>query len=221
MSQTHREDRDRGHLGPKLLAGACCVGALAYAVLVGPSMLPPQDVEATNTAGSEETEEPVEEPEAEPELDGPVGHLEVQVSESDRAWVQTLTCTGDLDRDHAACTALAEAAVDFEGDTDSTVEVPELQEEELEEQERAEDEPLEAGVEAGAPEEDAGQEPGSEVLFTEVREGTVCTDTVYGPQEASITGVWEGEDIDTTLSRQGSCEEARWQRLRSLTEELA
>ncbi|MBE3001329.1 hypothetical protein IDM40_21920 [Nocardiopsis sp. HNM0947] len=221
MSQTHREDRNRGPLGTKLLAGACCVGALAYAVLVGPSMLPPQDVEATNTAGSEETEEPVEEPEAEPELEGPVGHLEVQVSELDRAWVQTLTCTGDLDRDHAACTALAEAAVDFEGDTDSTVEVPELQEEELEEQEPAEDAPVEAGVDAGPPEEEAGQEPGTEVLFTEVREGTVCTDTVYGPQEAAITGVWEGEDIDTTLSRQGSCEEARWQRLRSLTEELA
>lgn len=209
MSRTHRKDRNRVPIGTKMLAGSCCVGALTYAVLVGPSMLPPQDVETTSTTDSEEqTEEPVEEPIEERELEAPVGQLEVQVSDRDRAWVQTLNCTGDLERDHAACTSLAEAAEEFEGDSDSTVEVPELQEE-----------PVEAGVDGGGSTE--ASDHGTEVLFTEVRDGTVCTDTVYGPQEATLTGVWEGREIDTSLSRQGSCEEARWQRLRALTEELA
>ncbi|WP_026127208.1 hypothetical protein [Nocardiopsis xinjiangensis] len=210
MSRTHSKNRNRAPLGTKLLAGSCCVGALTYAVLVGPSMLPPQHVETTSTTGTEEpAEEQVEEPAEERELEAPVGRLEVQVSDRDRAWVQTLSCTGDLERDHAACRSLAEAAEEFEGDSDSTVEVPELQEEE----------PVEAGVDGGGPTEDPDR--GTEVLFTEVRDGTVCTDTVYGPQEATLTGVWEGQEIETTLSRQGSCEEARWQRLRALTEELA
>ncbi|GHD36721.1 hypothetical protein [Nocardiopsis kunsanensis] len=209
MSRTHRKERNRVPLGTKLLAGSCCAGALAYAVLVGPSMLPPQDVETTSTTGSEgRAEEPVEEPVEERELEGPVGQLEVRVSDRDRAWVQTLSCTGDLESDHSACRALAETAEEFETDSDSTVEVPELQE----------DEPVEAGVDGGGPTE--APEQGTEVLFTEVRDGTVCTDTVYGPQEATVTGVWEGQEIDTSLSRQGSCEEARWQRLRPLTEEL-
>src|SRR5690625_3083608 len=209
MSRTHRKNRNRVPLGTKLLAGSCCVGALTYAVLVGPSMLPPQDVETTSTAGTEEeTEEPVEEPTEERDLEAPVGQLEVQVSDRDRAWVQTLNCTGDLERDHAACRSLAEAAEEFEGDSDSTIEVPELQEEE----------PVEAGADGSGPTQ--APDHGTEVLFTEVRDGTVCTDAIYGPQEATITGVWEGQEIDTSLSRQGSCEEARWQRLRALTEEL-
>lgn len=210
MSRTHRKNRNRVPLGTKLLAGSCCAGALAYAVLVGPSMLPPQDVETTSTTGTDEqAEEPAEEPVEERDLKGPVGQLKVQVSDRDRAWVRTLDCTGDLERDHAACTSLAEAAEEFESDSDSTVEVPELHEEDQ----------REAGVDGDGPTGPPGH--GTEVLFTEVRDGTVCTDTVYGPQEATLTGVWEGQEIDTALSRKGSCEEARWQRLRALTEDLA
>ncbi|RNL83532.1 hypothetical protein [Halostreptopolyspora alba] len=63
-------------------------------------------------------------------------------------------------------------------------------------------------------------EDGAGDPFTEVDEAAVCTDKVYGPQEAVITGTWEGEEVDTTLSRDDSCEEARWQRLSPLTEPM-
>lgn len=57
--------------------------------------------------------------------------------------------------------------------------------------------------------------------FAEVAEGTICTETSYGRETATITGTWDGEDVETALSRKGSCEEARWQRLRFLTEPFA
>jgi hypothetical protein len=56
--------------------------------------------------------------------------------------------------------------------------------------------------------------------LAEVGEETVCTDTVYGPETAVITGRWNGEDVVTELNRQGSCEEARWQRLQFLAEPI-
>ncbi|GAA3725723.1 subtilase-type protease inhibitor [Salinactinospora qingdaonensis] len=82
---------------------------------------------------------------------------------------------------------------------------------------------------SGAPERDPaacsaladsvrGERAGSP--FDEVPPGAICTDTSYGPERATITGVWNGQRIDTELSRQGSCEEARWQRLTSLTRPL-
>ncbi|MEV2275246.1 hypothetical protein AB0I72_06635 [Nocardiopsis sp. NPDC049922] len=175
MSQKHRDHRNRGTLGTALLAGACCAGAVAYALLAGPALLPAEDVQATaamtpDLVGpvAEDTEQTVE--------TGPVGQLRIQVSDRDRAWVRTLDCTGDLEGDPEACSALAQVA--------------------------------------------AGLDEVSEGLFTEVREGMVCTDQVYGPQHATIAGTWEGQEIETTLSRTGSCEEARWQRLRPLTERL-
>ncbi|MGW5880469.1 hypothetical protein ACWFMI_28425 [Nocardiopsis terrae] len=192
MSHSHSDRRSRGSLGTVLLAGACCAGAAAYAVLVGPSMLPPPDVETTNAASPEVLGSVVEQPE-EADGTGPVGQLRIHVSDRDRAWVQTLNCTGNLAEDPEPCAVMAEAA-----------------------QELAEDPTAD---EVGSGGEDGAGAPGS-LLFTEVREGTVCTDKVYGPQEAAIEGTWEGEEIETTLSRKGSCEEARWQRLRAVTEQL-
>ncbi|WP_159940111.1 MULTISPECIES: hypothetical protein [unclassified Nocardiopsis] len=195
MSPSHRDHRSHGTLGTALLAGACCAGAVAYGLIVAPSMLPPQDVQTT-TAMTAQVGPDTEEPEEQPEQ-GPVGFLQVQVSDRDRAWVQTLSCTGNLEEDSEVCAELARAAEDFHSDTGGTV-----------------------GAGEG---EDTGESDlaGSAMLFTEVREGTVCTDKVYGPQEAAIVGTWEGQEIDTTLTRKGSCEEARWQRLRPLTDQIS
>ncbi|MFC3995342.1 hypothetical protein ACFOVU_05430 [Nocardiopsis sediminis] len=66
--------------------------------------------------------------------------------------------------------------------------------------------------------EDGGD---ADAPFAEVADGAVCTDEEYGPQEAVVTGVWMGEEIDTELNRIGSCEEARWQRLLPVTDPLA
>ncbi|QVQ53741.1 hypothetical protein J4H86_08490 [Spiractinospora alimapuensis] len=52
----------------------------------------------------------------------------------------------------------------------------------------------------------------------EVAEDTICTDTLYGPEAALISGNWDGDEVLTELTRDGSCEEARWQRLSFLTE---
>ncbi|WP_460854960.1 hypothetical protein [Nocardiopsis coralliicola] len=58
-------------------------------------------------------------------------------------------------------------------------------------------------------------------LFDEVPGGAVCEDDrVYGPGEAVISGEWDGEEVDTALTREDSCEEARWQRLRPLTDPM-
>ncbi|MEU3016636.1 MULTISPECIES: hypothetical protein [unclassified Nocardiopsis] len=194
MSHSHSDRRSRGSVGTVLLAGACCAGAVAYAVLVAPSMLPPQDVETTNVSTPEVLGSVIEPEEESTDLDGPVGHLRINVSDRGLAWVQTLNCTGNLAEDPEPCAVMAEAAAELAGDPTAT-------------------EP------AGADDEGAPTASGDQ-LFTEVREGTVCTDKVYGPQEAAIEGTWDGEEIDTTLSRKGSCEEARWQRLRAVTEQI-
>ncbi|WP_026119659.1 hypothetical protein [Nocardiopsis ganjiahuensis] len=194
MSHSHSDRRNRGSLGTVLLAGACCAGAVAYAVLVGPSMLPPQDVETTNAASPEVLGNVAEpQPEEADDRTGPVGHLRIHVSDRGLAWVQTLNCTGNLAEDPEPCGVMAEAAEELAGDPTAT-------------------EPADDG--------DTPVEVSADQLFTEVREGTVCTDKVYGPQEAMIEGTWEGQEIDTTLSRKGSCEEARWQRLRAVTDQI-
>lgn len=54
--------------------------------------------------------------------------------------------------------------------------------------------------------------------FEETAPEAECADSEYGPESARITGHWEGTEVDVGLSRDGSCEEARWQRLRPLTE---
>ncbi|WP_460778579.1 hypothetical protein [Nocardiopsis nanhaiensis] len=223
MSHSHSDRRSRSSLGTVLLAGACCAGAVAYASLVGPSMLPAPDVETTTAVTPEVIGSSAEEPEEADER-GPIGFLRIHVSDRDRAWVQTLNCSGDLSEDPDACALMAEAAEEFAGDPTNSD--PEETDEEAEQGEAE-------GADETAGTEEAGESDGangsdsadgteeSEPLFAEVREGTVCTDKVYGPQEAAIEGSWEGEEVDTTLSRQGSCEEARWQRLSALTEQLS
>ncbi|GLU47777.1 hypothetical protein [Nocardiopsis ansamitocini] len=54
--------------------------------------------------------------------------------------------------------------------------------------------------------------------FEEVSSGSICTDVVYGAEHATITGTWEGVEIATEVTREGSCHEARWQRLTALTD---
>jgi hypothetical protein len=208
-----------------MLAGACCLGAVAYGAIVGPSMLPPdqRDVQAT-TAMTPDLAPDADEPE-EVVAEGPSGRLQVQVSDRGRAWVQTLMCTGNLEEDPAACAELARVAEEFHADTGEPVTV---QEESVDAEGGGED-GGEDGAGTAEDAEGAGGEAqpseavntGSALLFTEVREGTVCTDKVYGPQEATIVGTWEGQEIETTLTRKGSCEEARWQRLRALTEQIS
>lgn len=195
MSHSHSDRRSRGSLGTALLAGACCAGAVAYAVLVGPSMLPPQDVETTNAASTEVLGSVIEPQEESEEESGPVGQLRIHVSDRGLAWVQTLNCTGVLAEDPEPCAVMAEAAEELAGDP--TV------------------------GDTGSDQNGESRAASPSDLFTEVREGTVCTDKVYGPQEAMIEGIWEGEEIETTLSRKGSCEEARWQRLRAVTEQIS
>jgi len=187
-----------------MLAGACCVGAITYGVIVGPSMLPPQDVETT-TAMTPDAGPAPQEPVVEPEEVGPIGFLQIQVSDRDRAWVQTLRCTGVVEEDPATCADLAAASAEFQGETEGAEDVVEDPEEPL------------AGVDI---EPTTAADPGEEQLFTEVGEGTVCTDKVYGQEEATVVGTWEGEEVETTLTRKGSCEEARWQRLRALTDQI-
>ncbi|WP_116247903.1 hypothetical protein [Nocardiopsis sp. FIRDI 009] len=194
MSQQHRDHRSRGTLGTALLTGACCAGALAYAMLAGPSLLPAEDVQATSAMSPDLVGPIADVPEARVET-GPVGQLRIQVSDRDRAWVQTLDCTGDLEEDPQACAELARVAAELDGGHGGT------------------------GRYGDATARTATAD-GTEELFTEVRAGTVCTDQVYGPQRATIEGTWEGQEVSTTLSRTGSCEEARWQRLRPLTEQL-
>ena len=213
-----RDPRRRGTFGTALLAGACCVGAVAYGVIVGPSMLPPQQDAHTATALSPDL------PGLDPEPDGdqanaprgPIGTLEIHVSDRDRAWVQTLECTGDPEKDASTCADLADIAAEFHGEPAGSAEHPSSGEEaepgeEAVGTEMADGVPVEPTIAAL---------PGSEALFAEVSEGTVCTDKVYGPQEATVVGVWEGHEVETTLNRKGSCEEARWQRLRPLTDQI-
>ncbi|WP_306368527.1 hypothetical protein [Nocardiopsis sp. CC223A] len=213
-----RDHRSRGTLGTALLAGACCAGAVAYGVIVGPSMLPPQqDVQAATALSPDLTgldTEPDGDEASAPR--GPIGTLEIHVSDRDRAWVQTLECTGNAEEDAQACADLAAVAAEFHGEPAGSAEHPSSGEEAEPTEEEADSE----AVDGVSTEPTTAALPGSESLFTEVSEGTVCTDKLYGPQEATVVGVWEGHEVETTLTRKGSCEEARWQRLRPLTDQI-
>ncbi|RKS10245.1 hypothetical protein DFP74_6002 [Nocardiopsis sp. Huas11] len=222
MSPSHSDHRGRATLGTYLLVGACTVGAAAYAVLVGPSMLPPEQAHTATSAATVESGPLVEEPE-EVEQHAPVGYLRIQVSDRDRAWVQTLSCAGDAEEDPESCAALGEAAAELGSDpVETTGDIDPAEDDESGADEAAtEDVDVDGDGEAdGTVAPTTAIDPGVEQLFTEVREGTVCTDKLYGPQEAAIVGVWEGMEVETTLSRKGSCEEARWQRLRAVTDQI-
>ncbi|MBR8744299.1 hypothetical protein [Nocardiopsis sp. MG754419] len=193
MSHSHSDRRNREGLGTKLLAGACCAGAVGYAVFVGPSMLPPPDVETTNSSAPEVLSSVMEQSTEQPAENAPSGSLRIQVTDRHHAWVQNLECTGDAEEDPAPCAAMAEVAADMAGDPTLAEATPD-------------------------PEDTETDAADVDLLFAEIRDGTVCTDKVYGPQEAAIEGTWEGHEVDTSLSRRGSCEEARWQRLAPVTE---
>ncbi|MFV2194569.1 hypothetical protein [Nocardiopsis sp. LOL_012] len=192
MSAPHRHRRSRGRLGTTLLAAACCAGAFGYALLVATSVQPSVDTQATTTALSADLGDAIVQGDGgAPVETGPVGRLRIHVSTPDRAWVQTLNCTGDPAADPQACTRLAEISAE-----------------------------LDAAAATSYAGEGITGETSADRLFTEVSEGTVCTDQLYGPEEATVEGVWEGEEVATSLSRAGSCEEARWQRLEPLTGEI-
>ncbi len=172
MSNLKPNRGPRGSIGTAALAALCCVGAAAYALVVGSSLASWPDT--TDATGSEvETVSGPNEEEGDlPEA--PIGQLQVHVNDRDRAYIQNLTCTGDREVDPAACAEIAE------------------------------------NIEQAA--EDGAGDP-----FTAVDPAAVCTEKNYGAQEAVINGTWEGQEIEATLSRDDSCEEARWQRLNPLT----
>jgi hypothetical protein len=40
---------------------------------------------------------------------------------------------------------------------------------------------------------------------------TACTQQYGGPEKATVTGTFRGEEVDATFSRENGCEIARWQ----------
>ena len=47
--------------------------------------------------------------------------------------------------------------------------------------------------------------------FAPVPENSACTRIYGGPQTATVTGTWQGEDVDAQFNLQGGCEIDRWQ----------
>jgi len=52
----------------------------------------------------------------------------------------------------------------------------------------------------------AGTDP-----FAPVPDNSACTRIYGGPQTATVTGTWQGQDIDAQFNLQGGCEIDRWQ----------
>jgi hypothetical protein len=59
---------------------------------------------------------------------------------------------------------------------------------------------------------DALAEAGAEVLEP-APAGQACTQVYGGPQVATVTGTYRGEDVDATFSRDDGCEIDRWEQL--------
>ena len=59
---------------------------------------------------------------------------------------------------------------------------------------------------------DALAQAGAEV-FEPVPDDQPCTMIYGGPQTATVTGTFEGADVDASFSRQDGCELDRWDRL--------
>ena len=47
-------------------------------------------------------------------------------------------------------------------------------------------------------------------------EGVACAEVYGGPQRATITGTWQGRQVQSSLSRTDGCEIHRWDLLRGL-----
>ena len=48
----------------------------------------------------------------------------------------------------------------------------------------------------------------------------MCTQQYGGPETATITGTWQGEPVNSTLSRKNGCEIARWDALKDVLPRL-
>ena len=49
-----------------------------------------------------------------------------------------------------------------------------------------------------------------------VRKDVACTQLYGGPQQATITGTWQGRPVRSSFSRVNGCEISRWDLLRGL-----
>jgi hypothetical protein len=50
-------------------------------------------------------------------------------------------------------------------------------------------------------------------VFEPVSSDSTCTTVFGGPQQGTITGTYEGKDVDATFSRKNGCEIDRWEKL--------
>ena len=50
-------------------------------------------------------------------------------------------------------------------------------------------------------------------VFEPVPSDTTCTTVFGGPEKATITGTYQGKDVDASFSRQNGCETDRWEKL--------
>ena len=50
-------------------------------------------------------------------------------------------------------------------------------------------------------------------VFEPVPSDTTCTTVFGGPEKATVTGTYEGKDVDATFSRENGCEIDRWEKL--------
>ena len=59
-----------------------------------------------------------------------------------------------------------------------------------------------------------------ETALPPVPTNQMCTQQYGGPETATITGTWQGEPVNSTLSRKNGCEIARWDALKGLSGKL-
>jgi hypothetical protein len=50
-------------------------------------------------------------------------------------------------------------------------------------------------------------------VFEPVPSDAVCTMVLGGPEKATITGTYDGQDVDASFSRANGCEMTRWDKL--------
>jgi hypothetical protein len=52
--------------------------------------------------------------------------------------------------------------------------------------------------------------------FEPTPRGTACTQVFGGPEKATVTGTFDGKEIDAEFSRENGCEIARWEEAKTL-----
>ncbi|MET0820062.1 MAG: SSI family serine proteinase inhibitor [Aeromicrobium sp.] len=50
-------------------------------------------------------------------------------------------------------------------------------------------------------------------VFEPVPSDAMCTTVFGGPEKATVTGTYEGKDVDASFSRENGCEIDRWEKL--------